>query len=86
MDQQRSSLCVSIHNVEFAKDFNYFITVQINADGEKVSLKIFVNFFNDFSREELIFPHVSQIQSSQQTYLYCLYQISSLTLTIFFMF
>jgi len=36
MDQQRSSLCVSIHNVEFAKDFNYFITVQVNADGEKV--------------------------------------------------
>ncbi len=36
MDQQKSSLCISIHNVEFAKDFNYFITVQINADGEKV--------------------------------------------------
>lgn len=45
MDQQRSSLCVSIHNVEFAKDFNYFITVQINADGEKVALKLFIKKF-----------------------------------------
>ncbi|CAK88568.1 unnamed protein product (macronuclear) [Paramecium tetraurelia] len=35
MDQQRSSLCVSLHNVEFAKDYHYFITVQLNVDGEK---------------------------------------------------
>ena len=41
MDQQRSSLCVSISNVEFAKDFNYFITVQVNADGEKVPISPF---------------------------------------------
>lgn len=45
MDQQRSSLCVSIHNVEFAKEFNYFITVQVNAEGEKV-LSLF--FFKKF--------------------------------------
>ena len=51
MDQQRSSLCVSIHNVEFAKDFNYFITVQVNADGEKVTSLL----YNKILKKQLYF-------------------------------
>lgn len=31
----KSSLCVSIHNVEFVKDYHYFIAVHLESDGEK---------------------------------------------------
>ncbi|KRX05194.1 C2 domain [Pseudocohnilembus persalinus] len=33
--QQQTQLLVSLHNVEFAKEFNYFITVQLESEGEK---------------------------------------------------
>ena len=36
VDMAKSQLMVSIHNVEFAKDFHYFVTVQLDGDGEKV--------------------------------------------------
>jgi hypothetical protein len=32
---QKRSLQVTFENVQFAKDFNYFLTLQLNGDGEK---------------------------------------------------
>ena len=32
----RSQLVVALSNCEFVKDFNYFITVQLDDDGDKV--------------------------------------------------
>jgi len=37
MDYQKSSLIVSLQDVEFAKDFHYFITVQLEGDPDKVN-------------------------------------------------
>ncbi len=37
MDQQRSSLVVTIQSAEFAKEFHYFISVQLDGDQEKVT-------------------------------------------------
>lgn len=38
MEETKSSLVVSLHNVEFAKEYHYFITVQLESDGQKVQL------------------------------------------------
>ena len=38
MDTQKSSLLVSIHSCEFAKDYHYFLTVQLDTDGEKARI------------------------------------------------
>ncbi|EAR89988.1 C2 domain protein (macronuclear) [Tetrahymena thermophila SB210] len=35
MNDQRSSLLVSLNNVEFQKDYHYFITCQLESEGEK---------------------------------------------------
>jgi hypothetical protein len=36
MDSKKSQLVVTMTNVEFAKPFHYFLTVQLDGEGEKV--------------------------------------------------
>lgn len=37
MEGIRKSLQITIENCEFAKEFHYFLTVQLDGEGEKVS-------------------------------------------------
>jgi hypothetical protein len=37
MDGIKKSLQVTVESCEFAKDFHYFITLQLDGEGEKVS-------------------------------------------------
>lgn len=39
MEGIRKSLQVTIENCEFAKEFHYFLTVQLDGEGEKVMFK-----------------------------------------------
>jgi hypothetical protein len=40
MEGVKKSLQVTLENCEFAKEFHYFVTVQIDGEGEKVSIEI----------------------------------------------
>ena len=37
MEGVKKSLQVTLENCEFAKEFHYFVTVQLDGEGEKVS-------------------------------------------------
>ena len=41
MDGNKPTLEIIIESAEFSKDFNYFITVQLDGEGEKVKLKYY---------------------------------------------
>lgn len=43
MDGVKKSLQVTLENCEFAKDFHYFITLQLDGEGEKVANTIKYN-------------------------------------------
>ena len=38
MDQQKTALFVAIQNIEFQRDFHYFITVRLDEDSQTVNL------------------------------------------------
>ena len=40
MEGIRKSLQVTLDNCEFAKEFHYFLTVQLDGEGEKVGIYI----------------------------------------------
>lgn len=40
MDSRKSQLVVTMTNVEFAKPFHYFLTVQLDGEGEKVKTQL----------------------------------------------
>lgn len=43
MEGVKKSLQVSLENCEFAKEFHYFVTVQLDGEGEKVSNTMILN-------------------------------------------
>lgn len=40
MEGAKKSLQVSIENCEFAREFHYFLTVQLDGEGEKVRARV----------------------------------------------
>jgi len=39
MEQRKTSLVISLHNVEFSQDYHYFITLDLDSDKEKVGTR-----------------------------------------------
>ena len=52
MEGIKKSLQITIENCEFAKEFHYFLTVQLDGEGEKVFCLCLIFAF----REEQMFP------------------------------
>ena len=60
---KKSKLSVSVHDVEFAKDFQYFVSVHY--EGQKVTLHP--------CRNKLMYPHWLEIPSSPKIYSFSIY-------------
>ena len=71
MEGVKKSLQVTIENPEFAKAFHYFLTIQIDGDGEKVSrqfLKYLENRGEQMYQQQSQIPYFLPILSTCQSH------------------